>query len=70
MALCILDLPQLQNLFFDLQRLVVGKLDDVGHWLEQGLIYMDLGIGVDGAVTDVQKLDNLRLRKLFNNAFS
>ena len=39
-------------------------------WLEERLIDVHLGVGVDAVVGDVEMLNNLRLWKLINNASS
>ena len=57
-------------MFFDLQSFIVGKLNNVGDWLEERLIYMDLGIGVDGVVPDVKELCYFWLWKLLYDAFA
>ncbi len=40
------------------------------YWLEHGLIYVDLGIWVDGVAEKVDKLDDLGLWKLLDDAFA
>ena len=55
-------------MFFHLEWLIVGELDDVGLWLEQRLIYVHLRVGVDAIVRDVEMLDDLWLWKLVHDA--
>jgi len=62
------DLPQFENLLLGLLGLVVGELDDVGFGRENGLVHVDLGVDVDGVVTDVEELNDLGLRELFDYA--
>ena len=37
---------------------------------EQGLVHLDLGVGVDGVVADVEKLNDLGFWELFDDAFA
>lgn len=37
---------------------------------EERLVHVHLGVRVDGVVSNIQKLDDLGLRKLFDDAFS
>jgi len=62
------DLPQSENLLLGLLGLVVGELDDVGLGRKDGLVHVDLGVDVDGVVADVEELDDLGLRELFDHA--
>ena len=61
-------LPQLQDVLFDLERLVVGELDDMWLWLEQRLVYVNLRVSIDAVVSDVEVLDDLRFGKLVDEA--
>jgi hypothetical protein len=65
-----MDLPQLQYLFLGLEGLVVGELNERGFGGEERLVDINLGIDVDGVVSDVQELNNFRLWLRFNYAFS
>ncbi len=42
----------------------------MGDGSKEGLVDMDLGVGVDGVVADVKELDDLRFWELFDDAFS
>lgn len=64
------NLPQGENCLFGLERLVVGELDHMGSGSEQGLIYVDLGVCVDGVVAYVEELDDLRFWELLDDAFA
>jgi hypothetical protein len=57
-------------LLLDLKRLVVCELNDMWDWLEERLVYMDLGVRVDGVIAYVQKLRDLRLGELLDDALS
>jgi hypothetical protein len=37
---------------------------------EERLVHVDLGVDVDGVVSDVEELDDFGLRKLLDNAFA
>lgn len=50
-----------EDLLLNLQRLVVGELNQWGNWLEDRLVDGDLRLLVNGVVADVQKLDNFGL---------
>ena len=62
------DLPELQNVLFDLERLVVRELDDMRLWLEERLVDVNLRVSVDAVVRDVEMLDDLRFWELVNDA--
>lgn len=51
-----------------MERLVVGELDDVRLWLEQGLVNIHLRVGVDAVVSDVEMLDDFWLWELIHDA--
>jgi hypothetical protein len=53
-----------------LEGFVVGELNERWLWGEERLIYINLGIDVDGVVSDVKELNDFRLWVLFNYAFS
>jgi hypothetical protein len=55
-------------LFFDLQWLVVGELDDCWFSLEERLVHINLRVGVDAVVCDVEVLDDLGPRELVYDA--
>jgi hypothetical protein len=57
-------------LLLDLKRLVVCELNDMWDWLEERLVYVDLGVRVDGVIAYVQKLRDLRLGALLEDALS
>lgn len=59
--------PELQDLLFDLKRLVVRELDDVRLWLEERLVNLHLRVAVYAIVGDVEVLNDLGLRELINN---
>lgn len=63
-------LPQGKNCLLGLERLVVGELDDMWSGSEQGLIYVDLGVCVDGVIAYVEELDDLGFWELFYDAFA
>ena len=64
------NLPQCEDCLLGLQWLVVGKLNYVRDWGEQGLVHMDLGVGVDAVVADVKELDDLWFWELFDDALA
>jgi hypothetical protein len=64
------NLPQLQYLFLGLEGFVVRELDHRRLWRKERLVYINLGIDVDGVVTDVEELDDFRLVRLIDCTFS
>ena len=55
-------------MFLDLKRLIIGELNHVWLRLEEGLVDLYLGIGVNRVVGDVEVLDDLGFGELINNA--
>jgi len=53
-----------------LQGFVVGELDDVGLRLEERLVHVDLRVGVDRGIPDVEELDDLGLGELLDDALA
>jgi hypothetical protein len=39
-------------------------------WSEKRLVYIDLGVDVDGVVSDIKKLDDFGLGELFDDVFA
>ena len=66
----IVHLPQFQDLFLDLKGLVVGELDYVRDWSEEGLVDMDLGVGVNRIIANVEELNDIGFWELFDDAFA
>ena len=54
-----MNLPEFEDLLFDLERFVVGELDHIGLGLEQRFVHVDLGVDIDGVVCDVEVSDDL-----------
>ena len=63
-------LPECQDRSFGLEWLVVGELNHVGDGSEEGLVNMDIGIGVDGVIANVEELNDLGFWELFDDAFA
>ena len=63
-------LPQCQDRRLGLEGLVVGELDYMRDWSEEGLVDVDLGVGVDRIVADVEELNDLGFWELFDDAFA
>jgi hypothetical protein len=53
-----------------LEGLVVGELDERGFRGEERLVDINLGIDVDGVVSNIEELNEFWLRFLFNCTFS
>jgi len=45
-------------------------LDDVWFWREERFIDIDLGVDVDGVVSDIKELDDFRFGELFDDTFT
>jgi hypothetical protein len=62
-------LPQLKYLLSGLEGLVVGELNHVRFGRKERLVDIDLGVDVDGVVSNIEELDDFWLRELLDNAF-
>lgn len=47
--------------FLDLEGLVIGKADDGWDGFKEGLINIDIGLGIDGVIGQVEELDDAGL---------
>ena len=49
---------EFEDFLLDLERLVVAEADDRGHSLEKRFINGDVGLGIDGEVSQVEELND------------